>query len=77
VDEQILIDKIAAKLSGWKGRVLNKAGRLTLVSSVLFAIPTIISLYSRCLNGRSSELIEYEGISYGKEMIVQEVAIVR
>jgi hypothetical protein len=39
-DEQILIDKIAAKLPGWKGRLLNKARRLTLVSSVLSAIPT-------------------------------------
>ncbi|RLM65542.1 uncharacterized protein C2845_PM16G03340 [Panicum miliaceum] len=39
-DEQILIDKVGAKLPGWKGRLLNKAGRLTLVSSILSSIPT-------------------------------------
>ncbi|WVZ66580.1 LOW QUALITY PROTEIN: hypothetical protein U9M48_015779 [Paspalum notatum var. saurae] len=39
-DEQVLIDKIGAKLAGWKGRLLTRAGRLTLVQSVLGAIPT-------------------------------------
>ena len=39
-DEQVLIDKIGARLPGWKGRLLTKAGRLTLVSSVLSSIPT-------------------------------------
>lgn len=39
-DEQILIDKIGARLPGGKGRLLNKAGRLTLVTSVLSSIPT-------------------------------------
>ncbi|WVZ92280.1 hypothetical protein U9M48_038358 [Paspalum notatum var. saurae] len=39
-DEQVLIDKIGGKLAGWKGRLLTRAGRLTLVQSVLGAIPT-------------------------------------
>ena len=39
-DEQILIDKIGARLPGWKGRLLTKAGRLTLVNDVLSSIPT-------------------------------------
>jgi hypothetical protein len=39
-DEQILIDKIGARLPGWKGCLLTKAGRLTLVPSVLSSIPT-------------------------------------
>jgi hypothetical protein len=39
-DEQILIDKIGARLPGWKGRLLNKSGRLQLVQSVLSSIPT-------------------------------------
>jgi len=39
-DEQILIDKIGARLPGWKGRLLTKAGRLTLVNVVLSSIPT-------------------------------------
>jgi hypothetical protein len=37
-DEQILIDKVAAKLLRWKGRLLNKASRLTLVNLVLSSI---------------------------------------
>jgi hypothetical protein len=39
-DEQSLVDKVAAKLPKWKGRMLNKAGRLTLVKSVLSSIVT-------------------------------------
>jgi hypothetical protein len=34
-DEQTLIDKVARKLPAWKGKLLNKAGRLALVNSVL------------------------------------------
>jgi hypothetical protein len=37
-DEQILIDKVEAKLPSWKGRLLNQAGRLTLINSVLSSI---------------------------------------
>lgn len=40
VDVQPLIDKVASRLPTWKGRLLNKAGRLTLVNTVLSAIPT-------------------------------------
>lgn len=35
VDFQPLIDKIGGRLAGWKGRFLNKAGRLSLVNMVL------------------------------------------
>jgi hypothetical protein len=34
-----LIDKIADKLTGWKSALIHTAGRLTLVKSVLTAIP--------------------------------------
>jgi hypothetical protein len=37
-DEQILIDKVAEKLPRWKGKLLNKTGRLTLINSVLSAV---------------------------------------
>ena len=37
---QPLIERIGQRLPGWKGRWLNRAGRLTLVSSVLSAMPT-------------------------------------
>jgi mannosylglycoprotein endo-beta-mannosidase len=38
-DEQVLIDKIGARLPGWKGRSLTRAGRLTLINSVLSSVP--------------------------------------
>ena len=37
---QPLIDRIGQRLSKWKGRWLNRAGRLTLVTSVLSSMPT-------------------------------------
>jgi hypothetical protein len=37
-DEQLLVDKVAAKLPSWKGRLMNKAERLALVNSVLMSI---------------------------------------
>ena len=40
VDVQPLIDKVAARLPIWKGKFLNRAGRLTLVRSVLSSVPT-------------------------------------
>lgn len=39
-NEQKLVDKVAARLPGWKGRLLNKTSRLTLVKSVLSSIAT-------------------------------------
>ena len=36
---QPLVEKIRQRLAGWKGQLLNRAGRLTLVSSVLFSMP--------------------------------------
>lgn len=39
VDVQPLIDKVSTRLPRWKGRLLNKAGRLVWVNTVLSAIP--------------------------------------
>jgi hypothetical protein len=37
---QPLIERISQRLLGWKGKMLNKAGRLTLVTTVLSSMPT-------------------------------------
>jgi hypothetical protein len=39
IDVQPLIDKIGARLPGWKGKFLSSAGRETLVKSVLTSQP--------------------------------------
>jgi len=36
----VLVDKVGAKLQGWKGRLMTKSGRLILVRSVFSSIPT-------------------------------------
>lgn len=35
-----VIDRVSSKLASWKGRLLNKPGRLTLANAVLSSIPT-------------------------------------
>jgi mannosylglycoprotein endo-beta-mannosidase len=37
---QPLIDKVAVRLSAWRRKLLNKAGRLVLVNTILTSIPT-------------------------------------
>jgi hypothetical protein len=39
-DFLFIIEKMQNRLASWKGKLLNKAGRLTLASSVLSSIPT-------------------------------------
>lgn len=38
-DLQPVIDKIIKRISGWKGRLLSYAGRLTLLEAFLASIP--------------------------------------
>ena len=46
IDWQILIDKIEKKLQTWKGSLLSLGGRVTLLNSVLSAIPLYwLSIY--------------------------------
>jgi hypothetical protein len=40
VEIQPLIDKVAVRLSAWRRKLLNKAGRLVLVNTILTSIPT-------------------------------------
>lgn len=40
VDEQLLVDRIAGKLSPWRGKQMTKVARLVLTNSVLTAIAT-------------------------------------
>jgi hypothetical protein len=37
-DEHVLVDRMAGKLPRWKGRLMNKSARLTLINSVLSSI---------------------------------------
>lgn len=39
-DFDLVLDRIDSKLAAWKGRLLNKPGRVTLANSVLAALPT-------------------------------------
>jgi hypothetical protein len=41
---QPLVDKVANRIPAWKGRLLNRSGRLVLVQSTLCAIPVHISM---------------------------------
>jgi hypothetical protein len=41
---QPLVDKVANQIPAWKGRLLNRSGRLVLVQSTLCAIPVHISM---------------------------------
>ncbi|WVZ87981.1 hypothetical protein U9M48_034550, partial [Paspalum notatum var. saurae] len=57
MDIQPMIEKLGAKLSAWKGRLLDKVGKLTLVNAILTTIPihflTIFPLKngSECMSG--------------------------
>ena len=48
-DEQPLLDKVAARIPGWKGNLLNTAGRSALVQATLSAIPIHTSI-ALCLS---------------------------
>ncbi|KAL8159560.1 hypothetical protein V2J09_001097 [Rumex salicifolius] len=56
---QPLIDKISAKLTGWKGKTLSFAGRITLAKSVLSSIPlynmATVNLLTKSLAPSSGE----------------------
>jgi hypothetical protein len=41
IEVQPLIDKIAARLPGWKGKFLSSSGRETLVKTVLSSLPIL------------------------------------
>lgn len=38
-DFSFIIDKVHSRLAGWKGRLLSRAGRITLAKSVLSSMP--------------------------------------
>ncbi|PNX93586.1 ribonuclease H, partial [Trifolium pratense] len=54
-DYDFFIDKIQHRLASWKNKLLNKAGRLALVQSVLTSIPT----YYMQLNWLPSSICDY------------------
>lgn len=56
-EEQPLIDKIAARIPGWKGNLLNMAGRTALVKAILSAIPIHTSI-ALCLSPWAIDTID-------------------
>jgi hypothetical protein len=71
VEIQPLIDKISNRLPAWRGRFLNKAGRLRLLNSVLSSMPTYFLTVFPPKNGHLSELTKLEEVSCGRERKVQ------
>jgi len=63
---QPLIERIGQRLPSWKGKWLNRAGRLTLITSVLSAMPPTISLSSLWRHGQGKKLTEFEDLSFGR-----------
>ena len=56
-EEQFLIDKVAARIPGWKGQLLNVAGRVALVKATLSAIPIHTSI-ALCLSPWAIQAID-------------------
>lgn len=56
-EEQPLIDRVTAKIPGWKGNLLNVAGRSALVKATLSAIPIHTSI-ALCLSPWAVEYID-------------------
>ncbi|PNY17666.1 ribonuclease H [Trifolium pratense] len=50
-DFQYIVDKVKAKLSGWKGKHLSFAGRVTLFKAVIQAIPMYTMMTARIPKG--------------------------
>jgi hypothetical protein len=48
-DEQPLVDKVASRIPGWKGKLLSLAGRIALAQATLSAIPIHTSI-AACLS---------------------------
>jgi len=46
---QLLVDKVAARIPGWKGQLLNAAGRMALISATLCAVP-VHTMITVCLS---------------------------
>jgi hypothetical protein len=56
-EEQPLVGKVAARIPGWKGRLLNAAGRTALVAATMSAIPIHTSI-ALCLSPWAIEAID-------------------
>jgi hypothetical protein len=66
VHVQPLIERIGQRLPGWKGKMLNRAGRQTLVTTVLSSMPTYHLTVFPQRSGRERILTKLEDPSSGK-----------
>lgn len=62
---QFVFDRIKAKLVGWKGRLMNHAGRRALLHSVLCAIPIFALIAIRVLKDSTKTSTKYVDVSSG------------
>jgi hypothetical protein len=67
VDIQPLLDKIGARIPGWKGKVLSMAGWETLVKTVLTSRLIYHLIVFATQNGCTGKLIRCEEVSFVKE----------
>ena len=68
--------QVTAKLDSWKANYLSMGGRLTLINSVLIAIPTYYLSVLIYLKGWRWKLIVSVGVSCGRIKPQQILAIV-
>jgi hypothetical protein len=76
VHVQQLIERIGQRLPGWKGKWLNRAGRLTLVSSVLSSMPTYHLTVFPLAAWTRKKLTKLGDLSYRREKKTQMPDIV-
>lgn len=70
-DFSFIIDKLNSRLVGWKSKLLNRARRLTLASSVLSSIPTYCMQINWLPQVFAIQLIRRLETSFGKALQIK------
>lgn len=70
----IIVEKIQRRLASWKGKLLNRAGKLCLAQSVITAILVYSMQTHSFLLVFALRLIPSPGISFGPKVVKQEAS---